>query len=206
MQYDQLFTALSKAQAEMTDGKAQGINPQFKSSYARFEDVWEAIRKPFVKHGLCVMQNMGFHEGKWCIFTVVGHSSGQHITSYTPIIDTSSAKNPSQAFGSAVTYAKKYALASACGFCVSDKSDDDGEECMNKTNPPIKPENPQELLLTQGQLEEIFHLSQNVPGVRDQLQKRLGANIGLAIKNQKQAFYHEIVAFAKKVEEFKNAS
>jgi hypothetical protein len=199
MQYDQLFTALSKAQAELTGGKAQGVNPMFKSPYAKLEDIWEEIRIPFAKHGLCVIQNMGMYEGKWCILTILGHTSGQHITSYTPIMEVQGAKNPAQAFGSAITYAKRYGLASATGFSISDNSDDDGEACIGTDNPVT-------LKLTQAQIKELSGLAQSVPGVKDELHRRLGANIGGAIINQTQAFYHDIVAFAKKVEAFRDAS
>jgi hypothetical protein len=193
MQYDQLFSALSKAQLEIV-GKAQGINPQYKSSYAKFEDVWEAIRKPFFNHGLCVVQNMDFHHDKWCIVTIIGHISGQFITSYTPIIDSSSAKNPSQAFGSAVTYAKKYALASACGFSVSDKADDDGEACLTL-------EDPDELALTVSQVNKLSLLSKEHPELLSALTARFGSNIREELFKQTQAFYHEMLRLTKKPNE-----
>ena len=41
-----LFSALSKAQAEMRNAEKDGKNPHFRSSYATLASVWDAAREP----------------------------------------------------------------------------------------------------------------------------------------------------------------
>lgn len=131
-QLNELFEALSKAQSEMTNGKATKQNPYLKNIYASIEDIWNEIRVPFFENGLSVTQLPQCVDGKNYLVTMLGHKSGQWVKSFTPLAEMSNSKNPMQDLGSALTYARRYGLSAICGFSVSDASDDDGQSCKSK--------------------------------------------------------------------------
>jgi hypothetical protein len=114
---NELAAALSVAQGSMKFATKDSTNPHYKSDYADLASVWEAIRKPLSDNGLAVSQlPMGDH-----LHTLLMHKSGQWVSSETPIkcqIPT----NP-QAYGSGLTYARRYALAAITGIT---QGDDDG--------------------------------------------------------------------------------
>src|SRR4029079_18582964 len=99
---------LSKAQGEMSGAKADSENPFFKSSYADLASVWDAIRAPFAKNGLAVIQTTGMNPDGVIIITTLAHSSGQFVRGRITIRPT---KNDPQAVGSAITYGRRYGLA-----------------------------------------------------------------------------------------------
>jgi len=129
---NELATALSKAQSEIIGAVKDSTNPFFKSDYADLASVWEAIRKPLTNHGMSITQLCGEDElGKY-LETVILHSSGQWIGSklyYKPV------KDDPQGNGSALTYARRYALAAIAGVS---QIDDDAESAMNRKDPEIK--------------------------------------------------------------------
>jgi len=129
-QTNDLFKALSQAQAEMTGAKKDSENPFFKSKYADLHAVIEAVREPLAKYGLCVTQTIKIAEnGYAAVTTTLGHESGQYISGDCPIINT---KGDAQGMGSAVTYARRYSLAAICGIA---QMDDDGNAAVQA--PPI---------------------------------------------------------------------
>lgn len=137
-----LFTALSKAQGEISAAKKDSVNSFFKDRnnkehhYADLESVWDAVRAPLAKHGLCVIQTVSYHQtvsgqaGVTGLLTTLGHSSGQWIDSFYPL---NPIKNDPQGMGSAITYARRYALAAMLGVV---QADDDGEVAMNRPKLP----------------------------------------------------------------------
>lgn len=185
-QYDQLFTALSKAQAQMTGGKATAKNPFLKNTYASIEDIWSEIRDPFSENGLLVTQLIKGQMPHCYVETILGHVSGQYITSQTPIIMAHDAKNAAQAFGSGVTYAKRYGMSAITGFSLSDKTDDDAE---------VAGEKKRVVTMSSAQLEELkVYLS--VPGFLDEIRRRIG---GLKVGDQPESFYREMKAYGEKL-------
>lgn len=125
-QINELATALSKAQSEMSFASKDSINPHFKSKYADLSAVWDAIRVPLTKHGLSVTQILETMGDQIILVSILMHSSGQWIKSTLPVIN---ANKTSQGQGSGITYCRRYALAALVG-CVQD--DDDAEASMPK--------------------------------------------------------------------------
>jgi hypothetical protein len=126
----EVFTALSKAQAQMSKARKDSTNPHFKSRYADLESVLDVIREPFAANGLAVIQYV--KDGM--LFTSICHTSGEFIESSVPLII---AKNDMQGVGSAITYARRYCLAAACGIA---QTDDDGEAAVGRPTPTPKAE------------------------------------------------------------------
>lgn len=125
-QTNELFTALSKAQGELTVAQINKVNPHFKSRYSDLQSYFSACRGPLSKNGLSVIQTIEDKEGRTLLITTLGHCSGQWIKSSMPINPT---KNDMQGFGSALSYARRYSLASIIGL-ASGEEDDDGNEAV----------------------------------------------------------------------------
>ena len=115
-----LATAFIKAQAEMSGAKKSAKNPFFKSSYANLEEVINCAKEPFANHGLGFMQFPISSEGHAGVETVIIHESGEWISGDFLL---KCVKGDPQAGGSAITYARRYGLQSACGI---PSEDDDG--------------------------------------------------------------------------------
>lgn len=128
----ELFTALAEAQTNMTGAIKDASNPFFKSSYADLTSVIKAIKKPISDAGLAVAQFPISKEGQIGVRTLLTHTSGQFMEEafYLPI-----QKLTPQEGGSAVTYAKRYALAA---LFMLPTVDDDSEAAMFRNEPSPK--------------------------------------------------------------------
>lgn len=115
-----LAEALAKAQGEMKPAAMDCVNPHFKSKYASLASIFEAIRGPLSKHGLCLTQTFELVGDALLMRSTLTHSSGEWIDSIYPIEPV---KNDPQGVGSAITYAKRYALSALVGV-VADEDDD----------------------------------------------------------------------------------
>jgi predicted aconitase len=129
-QLDQLFTALAKAQGEMTAAAKDCANPFFKSRYADLSSVWNACREPLSKNGLSVLQIVQTTESGDVLHTTLGHSSGQYMTSTMPIRIKTEGKgaNELQALGAAITYLRRFALSALVGVAPDDDNDGNGSQ------------------------------------------------------------------------------
>ena len=126
---DELGAALAKAQGELTGAKKDSKNPFFKSNYADLASIHDAIRESFSKHGLSYIQTT---EEDGILITTLLHSSGQWIRGRLKI---DAVKKDPQGIGSAITYARRYALAAIAGVA---QIDDDAESAMNRiTQDPV---------------------------------------------------------------------
>jgi hypothetical protein len=118
----ELYTALSNAQGKIENAKKTSLNPHFKSKYTDLAAVWDACREAMTSEGLAVVQlPCEAPPGQVGLLTIITHKSGQSLQEkfFMPVAQ---ANNP-QAVGSALTYAKRYALLGAAGIAPED---DDG--------------------------------------------------------------------------------
>lgn len=126
----ELAKALTQVQKEIEGAKKDSTNPHFKSRYADLTSVWEAIRDPLTKHGLCVSQVADSSDsGHVCIETILMHESGEYISGKMTLPVS---KQDPQGHGSAITYARRYALAAIVGVCPED---DDAEGATDRSAP-----------------------------------------------------------------------
>jgi hypothetical protein len=126
-----LAAALSKAQAEMSGAKKSAKNPFFKSNYANLEEVINCVKEPFANNGLSFVQFPISGDGLAGVETIIMHESGEFIANEFML---KCAKNDPQGMGSAITYARRYGLQSACGI---PSEDDDGEGAMQRKAPAM---------------------------------------------------------------------
>ena len=122
-----IAAALSAAQASMANATKSGTNPHLKSSYSDLADVWDACRSVLGANQLAVFQPTTIIDGQAAVETMLVHSSGEWITGTMPII-ADPAKGP-QAFGSALTYARRQSLSAMVGISPAD---DDAEAAMTR--------------------------------------------------------------------------
>ena len=123
-----LAESLCKAQAEMGGAVKDSKNPFFKSDYADLTSVIKAIKEPFANHGLSYTQFPTNEEGRIGVVTMLMHESGEYLEhSYT----LPTTKADPQSAGSAITYARRYALQSIAGIPTAD---DDAESAMIRNN------------------------------------------------------------------------
>jgi hypothetical protein len=136
-QINELAAALSKAQSVIKGAVKDANNPFFKSQYADLTSVWDACREALTKNGLSVIQCPEQSDpGGIAIETTLLHSSGQFITSryVMPVKNSTDA----QAVGSAITYARRYALSAMVGVAPAD--DDDSNNAAGKHGSDLKKE------------------------------------------------------------------
>lgn len=123
---EELAKALLAVQKEMPKAKKTADNPFFKSKYAPLDEVMPLALETLSKHDIAVSQLVTRIDNQSALETTLMHSSGQFISAVQPLVLD---KNNPQGQGSAITYARRYAIMSAIGM-VADE-DDDG----NKASP-----------------------------------------------------------------------
>lgn len=114
--------ALVKAQAQMQAAAKSATNPHFKSKYADLATVIDAVKGPLIANGIMFMQSPTNDATGVQVTTRFQHESGEFIedTIYLPV-----PQQTPQAYGSAITYGKRYGLQSLTGL---PSEDDDGEK------------------------------------------------------------------------------
>lgn len=119
---NELATALAKVQGALKPAVKSSSNPYFKSKYADLQSCWDSCRSLLTSNGLSVSQT--FCESpsgeSVTVSTTLLHASGQWISGD---LTMKPAKADPQGIGSAITYARRYALAAIVGI-VADEDDD----------------------------------------------------------------------------------
>lgn len=123
-----LATALNKVQSALGPCVKNASNPFFKSNYADLTAIWQHVRGPLTDAGLSICQTT---DGGNLITTLM-HVSGEYISGSYPL-GCKDAMNP-QAMGSAMSYARRYALA-AIVCAVAENDDDDGNSAKGTPRP-----------------------------------------------------------------------
>ena len=140
-----LFSAVHNFQKDLKPIDKDASNPFFKSRYATLSNIFQTIQPKLTENGLTVVQMMTSDNGNPALKTIIAHESGEIIEDVTPVfLGRSPIKDSEgnivgyqenidpQAHGSAITYARRYALCSALGIVVDE--DDDG----NAASKPVK--------------------------------------------------------------------
>lgn len=110
-------TALSLFQTKMEKVKKDATNPYFKSKYATLSTILESIQLPLAESGLAFTQ----HPDGDTLCTILIHTqSGEYLQSSYAIHP---AKVDPQGIGSAITYARRYALSAILGINVDEDDD-----------------------------------------------------------------------------------
>ena len=124
-----LIDALVKAQSEMSHAAFDQTNPHFKSKFASLKSVIDAVKPALNANGIAFVQKSVPMEHGIAVETVFYGHGEELATGPVPVpVDRENA----QGFGSALTYAKRYSLAMACGV-AADQDDDGNAATKNST-------------------------------------------------------------------------
>lgn len=124
--YTEIAKALLKAQP-LIDTALKGVEGHY-GKYADLAEVINAVKKPFNDAGVLILQSVDIAtdaagvNSPVLITTLLHADTGQYFSSNTPILCAK--QNDPPAFGSGLTYAKRYGLQ-ALGVVPSE--DDDGK-------------------------------------------------------------------------------
>lgn len=123
-----LAASLTKAQAKIGAASKDATNPFFKSHYADLGSVMSVCKGPLLEHGISVLQLVGSDGNGGYLETVLLHESGEFISDRMKLVCVK--QHDPQAMGSAISYARRYALQSALFIPAVD---DDGENAQVHT-------------------------------------------------------------------------
>lgn len=132
-----LAKALATAQGQMKPAAENAANPFYKTRYADLASIWDACRDALSQNGLAVIQIPGetYNEPPRVeLTTILAHASGEWIKS---ILIMPLVKADPQGYGSAITYARRYALAAIVGVVAGD--DDDANATVGQSSYDRRP-------------------------------------------------------------------
>jgi hypothetical protein len=132
MEIKQIAAALVKAQREFGPALKTSSNPHFKSRYADLSACVEAVIDALNANGIALVQQTHECESGVMVETVFVHESGETYSAgklHVPAV-----KHDAQGYGSALTYARRYSLMTACGIAPED---DAGNAASKRTPAPL---------------------------------------------------------------------
>jgi len=121
-QVNEVYAKLILAKAQFGKAIKNAKNPHFKNNYADLQSVLDAVTDALLANDLVVSQTGERSGDVFAIRTLVFDSNGDSID--FGIMPVKTIKEDAQAFGSGLTYARRYALMSAFGLAPED---DDGQ-------------------------------------------------------------------------------
>jgi hypothetical protein len=143
-----IAAALAKAQAELTNPEktlSGTIRSPFPREgdrtfrYASLSSGLDIVRKSLGKHEIATVQTTAIDQeaGLIRLTTVLAHSSGEWVSSDWPVCPISEASAPHR-MGTALTYARRYALFTLVGIAGEDDLDapDIGVSSESRSEPP----------------------------------------------------------------------
>ena len=130
-----IAAAFVQAQRNFAPALKKADNPYFGSKYADLAVCIEAVIDALHDNGIALIQHTDQSDKGVIVSTVFMHESGEHME--TGSIFVPAAQNSPQAFGSALTYARRYSLMTACGIAPED---DDGNAASKPVaKPAVQP-------------------------------------------------------------------
>jgi len=127
--------AFVEAQKEFGQVLKKADNPFFKSKYADLASVHDAVIDALHNHDIALLQKTHECDNGVKIETIFMHSSGEQISGgllYVP------SQQDAQKYGSALTYARRYSLLSACGLPAEDDDGNAASKSIAAKLPPSK--------------------------------------------------------------------
>ena len=114
------FLEAQKSFPKITKGERVETK-NFSYSYAGLPDIIDLVKPKLHKNGLTITQSIQGSLGEVAVETRIHHTGG-HVEVFGPLVLP--AGRDAQAAGSAITYARRYALCAALG--IAPDEDDDG--------------------------------------------------------------------------------
>lgn len=125
-----LYAAIAKAQANCEHVIKDATSGAFNGSkYATLDNVVKAVIPSFNAQDLAIIQSATSSNGEIAVETIIAHKDGGRFHSNLSMKPT---KSDPQGFGSAITYARRYALMAVAGVAPED---DDGNAASASAKP-----------------------------------------------------------------------
>jgi hypothetical protein len=180
-----IATALVKAQKAFGPALKSSTNPHFKSKYADLAACIEAVIDALNNNGIALIQQSHECADGVIIETLFIHESGETLSGGKLHVPAS--KQDPQGYGSAMTYARRYALQAACGIAPED---DDGNRAVSA---PKAAEKPSRAIRSKEQVESLVRAATSaellttvwkalLPEEREMV-RDLAAKLGEQLKN-----------------------
>jgi hypothetical protein len=118
---NQLAPAFVKAKRAFGPALKDKTNPAFRSKYADLGACLDAVEGALLDNGIALYQETAEDSTGVTVETVLLHESGEFLRCGK--LHVPAAKQDPQGYGSALTYARRYSLMTACGIAPED---DDG--------------------------------------------------------------------------------
>lgn len=158
---NKIAPAFIKAKKEFPPVLKTSSNPFFKSKYADLAACIGAIDDAFLNNGIVMYQETFEDATGVTVETVLLHESGEVLRCgklHMPAV-----KHDAQAFGSALTYCRRYSLMTACGIAAED---DDGSKAVTPKPAPLSKEQVQAVnaandiihYFTEGDFDEAYRI------------------------------------------------
>ena len=145
---NELATALAAVQGAMEPARMNATNPFLKNKYADLNSVIESVKYLLAENGLSYVQMPNTPPVEYGVAigltTRLMHNSGQWIEeTYTmPMPAEERGKSMMQVAGSAISYARRYALSAMLGIVADEDSDGNSSQDRGRNvtkNPPNAP-------------------------------------------------------------------
>lgn len=133
--HDNLASALAAAQGEMSNASKNAKNPHFKSTYADLASLRDAVIPVLAAHGIALIQ-LCDGDGQTVSVTTRILFGAESMDCGRLTIPIAGARNPAQAVGAAITYARRYQLGAVAGVAAED---DDGNSLDGTRAAPARP-------------------------------------------------------------------
>lgn len=171
---NELFGALSMAQASMQIAGLNKENPYYKSKYSDMVSIINASRPHLTKNNLCVIQQiLPNDDGQNILHTLLCHKSGQYIESRMRIVPP---KADVQTLHSYILYLRRVSYSSLVGI-ASQNEDDDAEMAQSTErelfakgpalNTKYSPREESYETITKEQLDEIYYELSAYPDIAE---------------------------------------
>jgi len=195
MEKTNVYAELVKVLNEMKNPINSVENSYFKSKYVPLSDILDLARPILSKYGFALLQvptvfydavqlkNGGVHEqGVVKVQTSLIHQSGEKIEFPEIVIKAKDAS--AQSVGSAITYARRYALTSILGICGKDEDDDgnmaNGNYPYPSQNAPMQPYQPSGQTITPQQANTLFGYASRLAELKNVDVQRIISNFQLS--------------------------
>lgn len=125
-----IATAFVKAKGEFSPALKDKTNPAFRSKYADLGACIDAVNDALLNNGIALLQRTFEDSTGVTVETVFLHESGEMMESGRFHVPAS--KQDPQGYGSALTYARRYSLITACGIAPEDDDGNAGTESKRR--------------------------------------------------------------------------
>lgn len=185
----ELAIALSKFQGEIKNPGNTAENPYFKSKYAPLNDVLNLVRPILSKNGLSVVQAPSGDGESIVVTTTLLHESGEWIEFNPLVLKTD--KATAQGTGSAITYARRYAISAILG--ISSEDDDDGNIAEPQKENTTKVQMTGKL--TDKQIARLYAIS-NAAGVTpEQVKEKIKSQLNKEVSEMTKDEYDKVCKY-----------